>query len=242
MQLTINNAYPWGRSFDEYRRMFRLTDADLGRRVLGCADGPASFNAMMRRMGRRVISCDPLYAFTGAQIRDRIDGVYQHLVDTAARESHRFVWDPIRSPDELGRVRMAAMREFLADYEEPGPQRGGRYVAGSLPALPFADAAFDLALCSHFLFLYSDELPCEFHRRSVLELCRVAAEVRIFPLLDMRGKPSGRVGPVLAELPRHGLCAAVDRVPYEFQKGGNEMLRIRGMRGTRGIRRTRGIA
>jgi hypothetical protein len=221
---TINSAYPWGRSFDEYRRMFRLTDEDLRGRLLGCADGPASFNAEMHRLGRRVVSCDPLYRYGAEEIRARINAVCPELVETAGRERHRFVWDVIRSPRELGRVRMAAMREFLDDYE--AGRRAGRYVTAALPELPFADGSFDLALCSHFLFLYSDELPLDYHRRSVLELCRVAGEVRIFPLLDMKGRPSGHVRPVLEALKGLGMEARVERVPYEFQKGGNEMLRV----------------
>jgi hypothetical protein len=222
---TINSAYPWGRSFDEYRRMFRLSDADLGRRILGCADGPAAFNAGVRRRGGRVVSCDPLYRFAREEIRARIDAVQPELVAVAERERERFVWDQIRSPAELGRVRMAAMGEFLADYRSGhGPTR---YVAGSLPRLPFAARSFDLALCSHFLFLYSDELPLDFHLRSLLELCRVAAaEVRVFPLVDLQGRPSRHAGPASAELARHGLRVSVERVPYEFQRGGNEMMRI----------------
>jgi hypothetical protein len=218
MDVTINSAYPWGRSFDEYRRMFRLMDEDLGGRILGCADGPASFNATMHRLGRRAVSCDPLYRHSGDEIHARIDAVYPELVETAERERQRFVWDVIRSPEELGRVRMAAMWEFLADYE--AGRRAGRYVAAGLPQLPFADRSFDLALCSHFLFLYSDELSLDYHQRSVLELCRVAGEVRIFPLLDMNGMPSRHVGPVLEELQGRGVGARVERVPYEFQKGG----------------------
>ncbi len=60
--IKINDAYPWGRSFDEYRRMFALTDADLNGRIVGCADGPAAFNAAVHRLGGCIVSCDPLYA------------------------------------------------------------------------------------------------------------------------------------------------------------------------------------
>src|ERR671919_658039 len=108
-KITINDVYPWGRSFDEYRRMYSLTDADLSGRILGCADGPASFNAAMRRLGGRVVSCDPLYAFSGDEIRARIDATCDHLVALTRNEPERFVWDRIRSPGDLGRVRMAAM-------------------------------------------------------------------------------------------------------------------------------------
>jgi hypothetical protein len=41
--------------------MFALSDADLRGRVLGCADGPASFNAEATRRGTSIISADPLY-------------------------------------------------------------------------------------------------------------------------------------------------------------------------------------
>jgi hypothetical protein len=222
--VTINNVYPWGRSFDEYRRMFALTDCDLARHILGCADGPAAFNAAMHRLGRRAISCDPLYQFPRDEIRARIDATYPHMLEFATRERNRFVWTTIPSPERLGQIRMAAMNDFLADYQSSVSPT--RYFAGALPDLPFADQSFDLALCSHFLFLYSNDLCLDFHRRSVLELCRVAPEVRIFPLLDMDGRPSPHVAPLLHDLPRHDLRATIERVDYEFQRGGDEMLRL----------------
>ena len=146
------------------------------------------------------------------------------MLDLVIRERDRFVWATIPSPEHLGRIRMAAMTDFLADYRSPAAPT--RYVAGALPDLPFANTSFDLALCSHFLFLYSNDLSLDFHRRSILELCRVAAEVRIFPLLDMDGRPSPHVTPLLHDLPRQNLRAAIERVDYEFQRGGNEMLRL----------------
>jgi len=57
----LDQVVPWGRSFDEYRRMFGLADADLGRRIVGCGDGPAAFNAEATARGARVVSCDPIY-------------------------------------------------------------------------------------------------------------------------------------------------------------------------------------
>jgi hypothetical protein len=95
---TLDQVVPWGRSFEEYRRMFALSDAELHLRILGCADGPASFNAESTRRGTAVISIDPLY-----------------------------------------------------------------------------------------LFLYTEHLSEAFHRSAILESCRVAREVRIFPLLALDG-------------------------------------------------------
>jgi hypothetical protein len=70
---TLTDVVPWGRSFDEYVAMFHLADADLARSILGCGDGPASFNAELTRRGGRVVSADPIYRFSADQIRSRID-------------------------------------------------------------------------------------------------------------------------------------------------------------------------
>lgn len=224
MAFRYEEAVPWGRSFDEYRLMFRLTDGELSGRILGCADGPASFNARLFRQGHRVLSCDPLYACTAEQIRQRIAATDHSVMEQTRRNREKFVWERIASPEELGRVRMEAMQEFLADYE-PG-KREGRYVAAELPDLPFEAASFDLALCSHFLFLYSDNLSLEFHREAIDTLCRVAREVRLFPLLNYNAEPSPYVAPIRETLERAGRKVFLETVPYEFQRGGNAMMRI----------------
>ena len=73
---TLDQVVPWGRSFDEYRRMFALTEDDLNLTILGCGDGPASFNAEATRRGRRVVSCDPIYRFEKPEIQDRIAATF----------------------------------------------------------------------------------------------------------------------------------------------------------------------
>ena len=135
------------------------------------------------------------------------------------------MWDTIGSVDELGRVRMQAMRHFLADYARGKTE--GRYVFAALPSLPFDALSFDLALCSHFLFLYSTQLGEAFHADALDELCRVAHEVRVFPLLALGGQPSPYVTSCTERLRASGLDVSIERVPYEFQRGGNQMLRIR---------------
>jgi len=223
---TLSSVVPWGRSFDEYQRMFALTAADLGGRVLGCGDGPASFNAEATRQGAQIVSCDPLYQFSAAQIRRRIDETAPDVLEQARQNAHEFVWDEaIPDVDALRRVRMTAMAAFLEDFETGRGQ--GRYVDAGLPSLPFADGAFDLALCSHFLFLYSQQLDEAFHHQALRELCRVARDVRIFPLVALGGRPSSHLGPVRVAMARDGWHTSIERVPYEFQRGGNEMLRLR---------------
>src|SRR5262245_51938042 len=100
MAFHYTEAKPWGRSFDEYQRMFALTDEDLTKRILGCGDGPAGFNAAMAGRGRRIISCDPLYQLTRDEIQSRIDATYRDIMEQTLKNQDRFVWTRIKSPEE----------------------------------------------------------------------------------------------------------------------------------------------
>jgi hypothetical protein len=79
---------------------------------------------------------------------------------------------------------------------------------------------------SNFLFLYSDHLSTAFHIAAVQELCRVAREVRIFPLNDLENKESAHLKPVMAAMHAAGWTTACVRVNYEFRHGCNRMLRV----------------
>lgn len=222
---TLDQVVPWGRSFDEYRRMFALTDDDLQLRIVGCGDGPASFNAEATRLGSSVVSCDPIYRYDVEQLRQRIASTYEQILEQTRRNESEFIWSTIHSVDELGRVRMAAMNEFLRDY--PAGLTQGRYIVAELPNLPFADMSFDLALCSHLLFLYTTQLGEAFHPSAIREMCRVAREVRIFPLIELGGAPSPLVQRMVDACDGQGFDVSIEVVPYEFRRGGNQMMRIR---------------
>ncbi len=145
-------------------------------------------------------------------------------MEQVGRNRDDYVWNRMSSVEELGRVRMHAMNDFLSDYDAGKGE--GRYVDASLPILPFQEGEFDIALCSHLLFLYSEQLSLDFHLKSVKELCCVSSEVRIFPLMEFGIRESRHLEAVVDGLERMGLKALMEKVPYEFQKGGNQMLRI----------------
>jgi hypothetical protein len=205
--------------------MFSLTEDDLSRRILGCGDGPASFNAELTRRGGRIVSLDPLYTFDAKEIEGRIHATYAQVMDQLRKNADDYVWTHFRNPEDLGATRMSAMRAFLADYV--AGRAAGRYVNGAVERMSFAEGEFDLALVSHFLFLYAAQLDRDFHVRAFLELMRVAAEVRVFPVLTLDGKPYPEMDYVLAKIKEHGYVTMLRKVPYEFQRDGNEMLVIR---------------
>ena len=225
MAMTLDQIVPWGRSLSEYQRMFALTDTDLAGTILGCGDGPASFNAELTALGRTVVSVDPIYAFSAEAIRQRVRETCTTIVDKVKLTPDDYLWTEFRDPDALGAHRLATMERFLLDYE--AGRAAGRYQSQAVPTLAFTDQHFSLALSSHFLLLYTAQLSLDFHCAAIRELCRVAKEVRIFPVLDLACQRSAHIAPLQAYLVDLGYQAQVEAVPYEFQRGGNEMLRIR---------------
>ena len=223
--MKLERVVPWGRSLADYINMFHLTRSDFRASILDCAGGPSSFNAEMTVHRCQVVSCDPIYQFSTAEIRQRIQQTYPIILEKLEQSRDRFVWQEISSPQQLGELRMATMAKFLADLERGILEK--RYIVAELPDLPFGDRTFDLALCGHFLFCYSEQLSLEFHLDAIREMCRVAREVRIFPIVEnFTGEPSSHIEPLQARLIEQGYQIERELVNYEFQKGGNEMLRV----------------
>ena len=223
--MKLSQVVPWGRSFDEYQRMFDLSQADLAGPVLGCGDGPAAFNATLTGMGGQVISCDPLYRFDPHAIAQRIEQTAPTVIEQTRQHAADFVWRDIPDVDALAALRLGAMSAFLDDFR--APDRSNRYVAAALPHLPFGEGAFRLAVCSHLLFLYSEHFDTAFHADALREMARVADEARVFPLVDLYTQPSCHLEPVIQTLESQGYDVRVETVSYEFQRGGNQMLRVR---------------
>jgi len=223
--LELSSIVPWGRSYAEYCRMFALSERDLEGHILGCGDGPASFNAELSQTGGRVMSVDPIYQFSKAEINSRIQRVYPGMIAELARNADSYYWSSFKDPGHLGSVRMSAMNRFLDDFD--AGLEAGRYVDASLPELPFFDNEFDLGLCSHLLFLYSEQIDAAQHIEALTEMSRVAKEVRVYPLLSLDGRLSQHLPGVLRYFNEREYRAELKPVPYQFQKGASEMLTLR---------------
>lgn len=224
--MDLQRTVPWGRDFNEYSEMFSLSSLKSGDTVLGCGDGPASFNAEATARGICVTSVDPLYVFSRAELEQRINETRQEVMPQVRARVNDYIWRSIKSPDELEHRRMDAMKAFLNDYDEG--RRTSRYVTSRLPMLPFQDNSFDYGLCSHLLFLYSPQLDEQEHIESVLELCRVARDVRIYPLVSIENNERSKHLPaVISALEDVGYAYEEVSVNYEFQRGAKTMLNIR---------------
>jgi hypothetical protein len=225
MAMKLEKVVPFGRSLDEYIKMFNLTEADLQKRILGVGDGPASFNSEATKKGYKVASIDPVYQFNGWEIQQRFDEVVDNIIEQIKASPNDWVWSYHQSPDNLRSNRVKTLQEFLSDYDE-GKQQG-RYQIGELPNLNFPEKEYDIALCSHFLFLYSEHCDYQFHYESIKEMLRVSHEVRIFPLLTLMLQRSPHLDGIIQKFREMGYSVSTVKVEYELQKGGNEMLVIK---------------
>jgi hypothetical protein len=224
-QHRLDGPTPWGRRAFEYLRFFALGDHHAKQKLLDCGAGPSSFTAEQTPLGWDVTAVDPTYSLNEGEIRAAVQGGAERIYGNMVAQKDRFRWDFYGDVDRVMKLRQESLDLFLSDYEEG--RRRGRYQHGELPALDFAPKTFDLALCSHLLFLYSDDLGLEFHLSALTELCRVAREVRVFPLVNIDGQPSPYVSAVLDGLDSARLDAVVEPVDFEFQKGATSMLVVR---------------
>jgi SAM-dependent methyltransferase len=209
------------RSYDEYVAMFALGSRELSGRVLDCSAGAAEFAAVASAAARHVVAVDPAYALPRSALADRTREDLDRGNAIAADFPDRFTWRWHGSPQRRTAVRQRAMARFVTDVIV-SPRR---YVAGQLPQLPFRPGSFDLALCSHLLFTWADQLGRDWHAAAVVELARVAAEVRIFPtVVQGAGEPVPFWDALMGDLERAGLDARLRTVEYEFQVGADQML------------------
>jgi len=101
------------------------------------------------------------------------------------------------------------------------------YIQAELPRLPFEDGRFDLVLSGHVLFTHSDRFDYAFHRRAILELVRVSArEVRIYPLQGPDARIYKDLDNLRSDVRHMGFHSEIYPVPFEFQRGSNQMLLV----------------
>lgn len=190
----------------------------------GFGDGPACFNYEMTERNGSVISFDPIYQFSKEDIEKRIEEVRVIVMQQMRENMDNYVWENIKSLDELENIRMSAMKKFLSDYEKGKAE--GRYVFHELPnRLPYEEDHFDIGLSSHFLLMYTS-LGYDFHIAAMSEMLRVCKEIRIFPIVDLDANKTDLINNVIGFFKKDYTVQTV-KTDYEFQKGDNKLLIIR---------------
>lgn len=211
----------WVHNLSDYRRMFALSDQDLTRSILEYPAGISSFNAEMKMLkASQVISGDRHYNLEPQSMVKHVEQLVQQLAEQLHHYQDRLIDAKPNAVQEIVSRWTEDAQLFLNDYVSG--HRDTRYQYMNLPKLPFADFEIELALCPDILFRSGNASP----DKDIMELCRVAEEVRIFPLLDEYGEISKAIGPSILNLQNKNYGVEICEVPYQLLKGSNAMLRV----------------
>ncbi|GLX69272.1 class I SAM-dependent methyltransferase [Paenibacillus glycanilyticus] len=216
------------RGFDEYLRMFELTKDHLAHgQILDVAGGGSSFTADAVSQGYDAMAADPRYVHNSAQWIAEAAVEIETSTEKLKKLREHFDWSYYGSPEQHREGRIESLKRF-SDHLQSADGRS-RYIAGSLPNLPFQDHAFSLVLCSHFLFLYAEQFGFAFHKQSILELmrvCKPGGEVRIYPLYSLGWKPFERMDELMAAILASGGEPELLLSRLPFIPGSSQYLRI----------------
>lgn len=224
MAFELVSVVPWGRTLEEYKTMFKLREEDLKKPIASFGDGPASFNFEMTKLKNSVTSFDPIYQFTKEQLIDRIKETKDIVMKQMEENKENFRWITIKDLNELEKIRMNAMNNFIDDFESGKSEK--RYIAHELPnKTDFPNKHFEIGLSSHFLLLYT-QLGVDFHIKAIDEMLRICKEIRIFPIIDLDANESSLLDPIINHY-KKDYYIKIEQTDYEFQKNGNKMIVIK---------------
>ncbi|UQZ73222.1 SAM-dependent methyltransferase [Niallia circulans] len=214
-----------GRTFEEYMEMFSLSLEELeGKKILDCPAGACSFTAIGKQKGLEVTACDIAYYHPGELLANKGRKDLEHAMESVEKAKEQYVFDYFKDVKDLAQHRTQALNDCAADMKE----NPGCYIPVTLPSLPFESEQFDLILSAHFLFTYGDRLNKVFHLDVIAELLRIAKEeIRIFPLVDLTGNRYEHLDEIVKILKNNGHDVEEVRVPYEFQRNANTMMKIK---------------
>jgi hypothetical protein len=221
--MTKHEAIPsWIHGLEEYEQMFDLKPDDYTKSILDFPGSISSFNADVSLKAQRVVSGDAIYGMSFEEVENYAHRLMklncEHLTEHA---------------DQVLKLGKSALEPIFAMWKDNYSRFLDDYVAGKMqsryqqvlmPELPYETHEFQLALCSDYVFNRHAQNDCK-PEQVVSELCRVAEEVRIFPLLTEEGDISEWLGPLMLDLQNRNHGIEIRQVSFENVKGGNAMLR-----------------
>jgi hypothetical protein len=224
-KLQFNKIASLGRTFEEYSKMFSLNENALkNNQVLDVASGASSFCAEANEKRINVTATDLIYDLSYKEIKNKFDNELTEVVKQLPGISHLYKWDLYKDNEDLRRQRQESFDIFFEDFKT----NRKRYIFVDYPSNDFLDNQFKITLVSHFLFMWDDRLSFDFHKKTLLELARITSEeIRLFPIVNMSGKRSEYIDRLISYLNSQQLFAHIERVGYEFIKGGNQMMVIK---------------
>ncbi|MFL0198597.1 hypothetical protein ACJDU8_24015 [Clostridium sp. WILCCON 0269] len=224
-KLDLNDIVLIGRTFNEYYKMFNISNINKNERILDVASGVSSFCAEARVLGYDITASDRIYCFSANEIEEKCAKDLEITMLKMEEVKDLYKWQYFKDIEHLKEHREEAYKTFIQDFKQ---NAGARYVNIEYPKSYFKDKQFDMALVSHFLFMYDDYLSYEFHKKVIKELIRITSkEIRVFPMVNLKCKKSLFVDRLIGDRCFSKYKFKIVKVDYEFVRGGNEMLVIK---------------
>jgi len=224
-QLDLKNIALIGRTFEEYYRMFDIGNLPANENILDVASGVSSFCAEASVKGYNVTASDRIYTSSPLEIEKKCRQDLDEVIKQMPGLVELFTWNFFKDIQALRAQREKAYKLFIEDFKK---YTAKKYIPVEYPATDFTDDQFTTSLVSHLLFLYEDHINYDLHKKIILELLRITSkEVRIFPLVNLKGKKSSVVDTLLQDKDFGQYKISVKKVNYEFMKNGNEMMIIK---------------
>jgi hypothetical protein len=220
MRFKLEDAVPWGKNLNEYKRMFNLSESDLKKRIISFADGTSSFNSEMSKNKHEVISLDPIYQYEYMELSLWINTVIEQMHKRPDSDELKNT----KEFEDIKKIRLQSIKDFIDDFYIGKIQN--RYLYYEFPnKTGYNDLSFDIGLCANFLILYS-QFGLDFHIKSIEEMLRLCREIRIYPILDLTARRSYLLDKIISYFSPEYLTEIV-KVDYGFQDKGYEMLSIK---------------
>lgn len=217
-----NHISIWGRTLEEYQKMFSIDNILQSTKILSIADGPSTFNLQLRNLGIQITSVDPIYDLSADNLKQAFKKSYSFNKQFFLEYPEKFNLNGIEEIEKVLTKRQSTFDTFIQDYEK----NKINYKFGKLPKLEFASNSFDLCFCSNFLFLFDHLFDLTFHLNSITELLRTSREVRIFPLYNNIGQESKYLNSVTQYLTDNNYSWTIESNDYHIYRDGNKFLKI----------------
>lgn len=214
----------WGLSYDNIVDMFSLNEKDLGKKILNCMGVPSSFNAIAYQNKYDVTTCSDVYGSDKETLQAKAYKEMKQAIDCIKSNPGRFNSSVIDTPEKYQRFLEDNLKIFFKHYDEAKTRK--LYSSEALPEIAFSSHQFDLALCPNFIFNGNPAFSEDFQLNCIKELCRVAHECRIFPILDADGKMPTYITALRDRLAEIGFDTSVETVAYGLLRKGSSMLKV----------------
>lgn len=213
----------WAHSFQHYLLMFDLKESELEEGIVDVASGASSFAAELRARAYHAVSIDPIYKLTAKEMPDFIEKMLLKLGKRLEKQKITFVWAQTNDLSELMGKQRGIADVFLKDYLQR--HAALYYIPQALPTIQLKKK-YGLALCANFLFDGPFEDDFTFQVEALKNMCSIAKEARIFPLINSAGQNATHLAPLMAALQAQGYGIEIREVPFLLQDNANAMLRV----------------